>query len=54
MSDTKHKLYMHMDKDLHEKIKEIADKEVRSVSAQIHVMLQNQVKAHNKIESEHA
>ena len=45
---------MHMDKELHDKIKEIADKEVRSVSAQIHVMLQNQVTAREETESEHA
>lgn len=50
----KHKLYMHMDKELHDRIKVIADSEHRSVSAQIHVMLNKQVMAREEIESEHA
>ena len=36
----KHKLYMHMDKELHDRIKEVAELEHRSISAQIHIMLQ--------------
>lgn len=39
-SQDKHKLYMHMDKELHERIKEAAELDHRSISAQIHIMLQ--------------
>lgn len=39
-NQAKHKLYMHMDKELHDKLKEVAEIEHRSISAQIHIMLQ--------------
>lgn len=38
-SQDKHKLYMKMDKALHDEIKKVAEIERRSVSAQIHEML---------------
>lgn len=38
-SKPKHKLFMNMDKSLHDAIKRVAEIENRSVSAQIHTML---------------
>ncbi len=38
-ANDKHKLYMNMDKALHDEVKRVAEIEHRSVSAQIHALL---------------
>lgn len=43
MKQEKHKLFMNMDKELHDKLKKVAKEQHRSVSAQIHAMLYSQL-----------
>lgn len=42
-----HKLFMNMDKDLHAELKKVATEERRDLTAQIHIMLQQQLDQRN-------
>ena len=42
-----HKLFMNMDKELHAELKKVATEERRDLTAQIHIMLQQQLDQRN-------